>query len=499
MWANPLLKPDLLQNAVRRFLERRQLAGQGLVVGVSGGPDSLALLRALVELQQTNELRLHVAHFDHQLRADSRADATFVREVGESYRLGVTIATGDVARQASSHHLGIEEAGRAARYAFFRSVVEATSSVGVAVGHTRDDQCETRLLHLVRGSGLRGLKGMADDALLPLDDGGTVRVLRPLLTVSHANVESYCAWRGLRPRLDPSNQSRAFDRNRLRHDVLPVLRELNPRIDASLERLARIAADADQYLDDELDRRLPDLVRLEADAWVIDRDHWRGLPVALRRQTLRRATAAVGDDVDVGADAVERALELADGHSSGAEWHLPGGLILKVTFKTVTVARAGVTATRPEERAVSLLAASDSALWALPRSLDYGPTGGASARLAPSLRVRQADSICPNRRGDHWHADLDRATLGAISRAVVRTRRAGDWMAPEGMSGRKKLQDLFVDQHLPRADRDRVPILEVDGTIVWVMGLRRDRRFLAGEQSRDVICVEVLAHPGGGT
>ena len=207
-----------------------------LVVGVSGGPDSLALLHILQ--QQGSEL-LIVAHLDHGLRADSKTDAADLAELVGSWGLPFHGRRVDVAALAESRGWSVEEAGRNARYLFLAEVARLAHTDQIAVGHNADDQAETILLHLLRGSGLGGLRGMSPAGSVP--GAPEMTLLRPLLTITRAEIEAYCARHGLQPALDHSNLDTTYLRNRLRHELLPQLASHNLQIARHLRQMGLIA------------------------------------------------------------------------------------------------------------------------------------------------------------------------------------------------------------------------------------------------------------------
>ena len=226
---------------VRTALERSGTAGRSLVVAVSGGPDSLALLHALVAVRDRLNLRLHGAHLDHGLRgAASASDAEFA---GRTFRrLGVpcTVERADVGAFRTAHRVSLEVAAREVRYAFLARVASGQRAEAVVLGHTADDQVETVLMHLVRGSGLTGLRGM--EAVSRREIAGVeTTLLRPLLSMSREETVEYCRASGLRPRLDESNLSGEMTRNRIRSDLLPLLETFNPAIRDAIIRLSRTA------------------------------------------------------------------------------------------------------------------------------------------------------------------------------------------------------------------------------------------------------------------
>jgi tRNA(Ile)-lysidine synthetase-like protein len=498
-----------LIDAVAGALRRSGLCDTTVIVAVSGGADSLAMLLALVALQAELGLQLQVAHVDHRLRPDSGKDAQFVAELAASLGLGCVIGTADVAGAAAEGDQGIEAAAREARYAFLAEQVRATGAAAAVVGHTRDDQLETRLLHLLRGSGLRGLTGMTEDSTLSLARGASVRVVRPLLRVTRAATEEFCRARGVVPLQDPSNADWRFTRNRLRQAVVPALRAINPQVDRALEALGRAAADAEALVQDELDWHLAALaaegaLRQTPEAWSIDRDRWRSLPSALRRALLRRAADAIalggpereGSREDVGATAIEAALAAAETGPAGKRLAWSGQRELRVEHQTITVARSGAAAMAPVQSTSIHLPVDSSSdrtidLGYLPAALvePLAPTRAAPRRA--TLTVRRRERACSPGTGGRWHCDLNLAGLGEEPTLIVRGWQPGDRLAPEGMGGHRKVQDLLVDGHLPRADRPAVPLVATPAGLAWVIGLRRDRRAQATADSTAVACLTV--------
>jgi tRNA(Ile)-lysidine synthase len=257
--------------AVAISLHRVFEPGERVVVAVSGGPDSLALLSILREILPVVPLHLTVAHFDHRWRANSDADRSFVAETAA--RWGFDFLSGHA--EADLPHT--EAAAREARYAFLRRTAQNTDSTAIVLGHTQDDQVETLLLHLLRGSGSRGLSAMRRR------DGD---LARPLLDISHRDIESYLKRLHLTPLRDPSNDDPRFTRNRLRRQLLPAIDQFDPSARELLARTADILAEEDRYLDDQV-RALPDTIG-------IDRASFAQLPPAIQRRLIRRLIPEAG-------------------------------------------------------------------------------------------------------------------------------------------------------------------------------------------------------------
>ncbi|MEK7682407.1 MAG: tRNA lysidine(34) synthetase TilS, partial [Chloroflexota bacterium] len=277
------------RGVVSAFVKAHGLAGRAgpLVVGVSGGPDSVCLLHILASLQRKLGLSLHVAHLDHGLRgAEAEADAAYVARLTAEMGVPATVEKRDVsAYRRGRKGLSLEMAAREVRYAFFADVMRAQSASTLALAHTGADQAETVLLHVLRGSGLGGVRGLRPVGPWPQRAGDpSWKVVRPLLGVSRAQTESYCRAHALEPRADASNRDLSFLRNRVRWDLLPVLRRYNPRIESALARLARAASDDMDYIDARAAEAWPTVVRPDGiGGLVFDAQGFAQLPAALQR------------------------------------------------------------------------------------------------------------------------------------------------------------------------------------------------------------------------
>ena len=300
-----------------------------IVVGVSGGPDSLALLQALHELSGPLGLSLHVAHLDHGLRRGSAADAAFTAARARALGWPCTTGRTAVAPHARRRRISLEEAGRLARYSFFHRVATRGGYRLVAVGHTRDDQAETVLMRLMRGASMSGLAGIAprrgliDPLARAATRGSAVEVIRPLLARSRGEVEAFLRLRRLTPRRDPSNTCPDFLRNRIRRELIPYLeRRYNPAVRAALARAGEVLAEEDGLLEAGA---LAALKRVTRGRGVpgLDLRGLARLPVATRRRVLRLAAVGAGTDLNRLTQPHLDALVRLTGAGAG-ETHLPG-------------------------------------------------------------------------------------------------------------------------------------------------------------------------------
>ena len=476
-----------LEGLVAGALRRAGYSGNDttLVVASSGGPDSLALLFCLHRLSERHRLRLHVAHLNHNFRGEeAEEDARFVSSVAEELGLPSTVdkrhpRAGDLTRNSS-----FEQAARETRYAFLAEVAQDVGATAVVVGHTADDLAETVLLHILRGSGLHGLRGMAELSPWPWPaQAKGLALFRPLLEADKTDTVTYCRELGRAFRDDSGNYLDRFTRNRVRNHLLPLLaKEYNPRVRDSLVRLARISAQELDFLEQETERVWPQ-VATEIDGGVrFRRAELTSLHPALQRMVLRRGySLLMGDTRRLRESHLTSMTEAAIEKNSGLTLHLPGGLKLHLIYDNLLLSRdAGLTCPLPlleQDYRVGLPTAGEqqevtragpwrvtiqTVVSGLAAFQQQGP--GANSFINPEASAGDAppDNV--------WTAYLDRSTLG--DELILRSRRPGDRFQPLGMDRHKKLQDFFTDSRVPRTWRDRVPLLTSPYGIAWVVGYR---------------------------
>lgn len=321
----------LEQRLLARFRDAGIPRDAPLVVAYSGGPDSLALAAALTHLRAVDGLPLLLVHIDHRLRDTSGSDATAAAELGRGLGLDVVVRRVPVAPREAHPKLGVEEAARRERYRLLADEADRVGASHVATGHHREDQAETVLLHLLRGSGLRGASGMAEVAPLPLgvrhdisreEARRDVRLWRPFLSEPRAEILAYLDRRRLTPIHDPSNEDLALRRNALRHRALPELEAVFPGAAAALARFAALAAEEDGYLIEAAERALPLLLdqaqRMRLGALCTE-------PRALQRRIVRRWLVDATGETAIGAERVEAVLRWAGSAVVTGHIELPGG------------------------------------------------------------------------------------------------------------------------------------------------------------------------------
>lgn len=449
----------MLLASVRDTIARHRMLepGQMVLVAVSGGPDSLALLDILLQLSPELALRLAVAHLDHGLRPDSAADADFVAAFAAERGLTCYRERVDVAALLRGSGQSPEAVARAVRYAFFERAVAATGAQRVALGHNADDQAETVIMRLLRGAGSEGLSGIPP-VRMPY--------IRPLIETPRTEIEAYCRARGLAARRDPTNADPAYTRNRIRHELLPMLKSYNPRLVPALCELAeRLRSEAD-YIAGQADAALAASRVGEA----LSCSRLLALPVALQRAVLRAYYVRATGAEPLAHFHVERLRELA-GARTPTQHQLPGGFFARSEGGCLIIARG------EEEFAPFELVPRVPGLTPL-------PSGEMLAAWLTEPGVYDWSVVNARRQ-----AFLDYQACGDF---VVRNRRPGDRIRLPGVPGDKKLQDVLVDAKLPRAQRDRLPLLARGRDILWIPGLRVSERVKVTPATRVVLALQLL-------
>lgn len=475
-----------IMDLLRRFKQTTAsfdalLSGRAVVVGVSGGADSLALLHLLVQTREALDLRPVAVHVDHAIRAESAEDARFVAETAAAWGVACEVARVDAVALATERSCSLEEAARLARYTVLAEAAEKIGATVIATGHHADDQAETVLMNLIRGAGLAGLRGM--QTLSPLSDAHVLTPLhselwlfRPLLSASRADIEAYCVEHGLSPRVDATNADTTYTRNRIRHEVLPLLERLNPEITATLARTASLLAGEYEIVQEALEPIWEVVVRQEdAERVTIDRASLIGQSSALQRALLRRAYAVLhGSLTNLGFEHIQAAVQIAKEGSVGAEVHLPGTR-MRVDYETIHLERLEADLPQPD--------------WPLlPEDNHVTLEGPGTFKLPGDWQITVSAYTGP-RTGSEWQevlADRWQAAIAAESPfpMTLRTRQPGERFQPMGAGGTQSLSDFMIDQKIPARWRDRLSLLIVQGEIAWVCGWRVDARFAVSPAAR---------------
>jgi tRNA(Ile)-lysidine synthase len=448
--------------------------GGRVLVALSGGPDSVALLHVLQTLEQRGHLVVAgAAHFNHQLRgAEADADELFCRELAAALRMPILVGRGDVRRMAGDSGRSIEDAARTARYSFLNGAAVSLDAAAIAVGHSLEDQAETFLLRLIRGAGTAGLAGVRPRAGI---------VIRPLLEISRADLRAYAAEHALAFREDSSNADVGIARNRVRLELLPHLQQFSPGIAGTLARQAAVARVDDEFLEGAAIECARSIVLQEDNGVALDAAALAALHPALASRVARTALQAAAPGRFIGFQHVDDLLDLTR-RADGSAVALPG-LVATRQGPRIVMGSAPAAPLAPFANSfsvpLSIPGEVEAAGWNV--SADC-PTG---EPLQPLLARGHAVVVA---------AELLRHPL------AVRSRRPGDRFKPIGMGGRgRKLQDFLVDRKVARADRDALPlVVDRDDRIIWVVGQSVAEDFRVTAPERGVILLKARRLGGVG-
>ena len=460
------------------FRDQCQLnRSQPILVGVSGGPDSLCLMESLRQAGY----HVIVAHFNHNLRPDSDQEVNALKKTVGQKNIPAVFESGDVRGFAEAEGLSIEEAARELRYRFLYEQAHKNNAQAVAVGHTADDQVETVLMHFLRGAGLTGLKGMTYRSLLPVFND-SVPLVRPLLDIWREETIVYCAANSLKPYYDPSNDSLNFLRNRVRNLLIPDLESYNPRFREAVWRSARSLSDDYTALTEVLDATWNECVLAQqAGLITFNANLLTAYAPGLQRNLIRRALEQITPDIsDIRFSTLNYAADLLSAKRYGRV-DLTGGLRLFLEGDLAYVAGPGIQL--PFERWPQMPRSETYVMLPIPgqTELSGGWTLSSEQWRIPALALEQALS-----NENPFQVWLDASRLP--SKLEIRSRREGDRFEPLGMDGHSmKLSDFFINEKLPQRARDAWPLLCSGDTVIWVPGYRPAHSFCLTDKTRQAI------------
>jgi tRNA(Ile)-lysidine synthase len=441
---------------ILRAIERYPMfcAGDLALVAVSGGPDSVAMLHALHSLSGKLDISLHIAHLNHGIRGDeSNYDEDYVCNLAHSYNIPITVERADVPAIKADLNLGEEEAARLVRYKFLHNTATELNAHKIAVGHNANDRAESVLLNIIRGCGLEGLA-----SIKPING----KIVRPLIDTTRDEIERYVAIHALPCRIDSTNFDTAYARNRIRHELIPILqRDYNPQIINALLRLAQIAVDQTDVMNAAA-KSADNAIRYDGD---IDAALLADLPDGLISHILRGEIERIkGDLIDISFENINNVLE---GLKNGCDFTInlpPGDIYVTRAGNSLKVWQAQMPVhIEPFECAIAIPGKTPIAAAGvvLDCSLIENPK---PAKLQPNEVIIDIDAVA-----------------GELK---ARSVRPGDRISPMGMTGSKKLQDVFVDKKIPRRRRATAVVVCDDEKILWVVGIVASELGKVSVQSR---------------
>lgn len=436
-----------------------------ILIAVSGGIDSVVLLHLFIQYQESIPLRLEVIHINHQLRSSQAdADQQFVEQLANQYRLPFIARKMNVPKFIETNGMSLEEGARVLRYRFFAWALKRTGADWVALGHHADDQVETIIDHFLRGSGVKGLTGMA----IRRD-----KFIRPLLFAARQELETYAKAHSLHYQVDATNAMTQYRRNRIRHELIPYLQEnFNPAISDGIRRTGQLLDEVECYLNEQAQTAFDAcLVNAEKDKIVLDIHAFLSYFIAIQKYVLFRALNWVGLPRSVLTYAkMERAMRLIDAQASGKRMMLADNWQLFIDHEFVVIQKI--------QNDMLELPIEVGRIY----DLDNGELEFQATLIARNQLPQQ---FAPDRAIEYIDYDRIQGSL------VIRNFRAGDRFQPLNFHGTKKLSDFFTDHKIPCHQRWKIPILACDSGIIWIIGHQIDDRFKITQSTRQILKLRV--------
>lgn len=464
-----------LVNQFREYLQEQKLVEHGdrIILGVSGGPDSLTMLDLFVKIKDEYQLELIVFHLNHMFRKEAQAEADFVSGKAKEYNLPEIIEAFDLPQYIKKEGLSPEEAARRVRFKLLRKWVERARADKVALAHHRDDLVETVFLNLLRGTGLKGLAGIK-----PISEWEGFTLIHPLLPIKRQQIEEYCQKKTLNPRLDSTNLEIIYTRNKIRHRLLPYLeKEFNPALKEVVSRMAEIVRAEDNFLSSLAGEKLRSVMLEESSRQIIlSLAGLQGLATVLRNRVIKAVLARLkGNNIDLYYPSYRAIDQLITRGSTGKFIGLKGNIRIKRSYDRLIIEQ-GLPAERTTEFLLEMPLAGELVL----------PVG---KKISSEVRPIFHDWLKEAGKQRACICDFELIELPLL----VRNRRKGDRFIPYGMKGEKKIKDFFIDQKVPVEERDSIPLVtDGRGKIIWVAGLRMDDRYRVTARTERVLKLAII-------
>ena len=437
-----------------------------ILVGVSGGPDSVTLLKILLSFQQRYNLSIYIAHLNHMLRGkESDEDANFVKNLAQELDLPCEVKSCNLTEIARKKQLTLEEAARGYRYMFYLKTAQKFGANKIALGHNADDQVETVLMRFLRGSGLEGLMGIP-----PVRD----EIIRPLIECTREEIEEYCQEHKIEYRIDSTNKETIYFRNKIRLELLPLLsHEYNKNIKDIILHLQSIISEVSAYLQQKTELLFREITKVEGqERIIVDLKKFNPLHPALKRRIIRKSIEVVkGNLYSISFTHNDEILKLTEYQSGEKEIYLPDNLKVKKSYDQLIIYKKKIFKNHPGKT---------SAPWeynlSVPGQTEIKPLG-----MEVELKILNSAEVKTSQYSNRKKSDSEFVEFIDYNEVKyplkLRNRRIGDMFYPLKMTGVKKVKEFFIDNKVPKGHRDLIPILvDSEGKIVWIVGMRLDDR-----------------------
>ncbi|MDP4092290.1 MAG: tRNA lysidine(34) synthetase TilS [Bacillota bacterium] len=460
----------MLEKKVLETIKEHRLIEENskIVIGVSGGPDSICLLSILNSLSSELGISLAAVHINHMLRGeDALKDEEYVREFCSKAGIPVFVEHCDIKALARNQSLSIEEAGREARYNEFYKIAEKISAKAIAVAHNSNDQAETVLMNIIRGTGLTGLKGM---------DYKRGIIIRPLLNVTREEIEEYCKSHNLNPRTDSSNFENYYTRNKIRLELLPAVRDIfKTDISRRILRMSELIREDADFIEDTVIKVYNNcILKQDSNSVELRIDALKANHPAIVKSVLRKAIEGLkGDLKGIEYIHIRNIIEMLNCGKTGMEVHIPGGLRAGTSYDILHIYFESSLYICEDFEAVLKVPGTTEVLNGkyIFETFLFG-NGKDNYRFSEDQQ-----------NSSEQYFDYDKFR----KEAFIRTRKQGDIFKPYKSNGTKKLKEYFIDNKVPRELRNKTPLIGVENEIVWITGYRTSDKFKVTENTKRVL------------
>lgn len=461
----------MVVDKIRETIERERLIQKNdkILVALSGGPDSVCLLHSLKTLESEYNIKIYAAHLNHKIRGiEAQKDSIYAAQLCDSLGIVCFMKAVDVPAIAKENKKGIEETARNERYSMLFEVMNKIGANKLAVAHNLDDQAETVLMRLMRGTGMAGLKGMD----YKRQDG----LIRPLMDVKKIDIEHYCEINNLKPRIDATNLEPDYTRNKIRLKLIPFIEdEFNPNFKESIARMANIMRQDHNYMESQVESFFEKnkLSSIEGKL-TLEVEEINELHESMKSLVIRKAIEkVVGNTIGIENIHIEDVLKLVREGKSKNRIDLPKGLKVYRNTNSIILTLEEIV----EE--------NNSFEHILQRE---GYKEIQDINLSIDIKIMDKDECSKYPTGPYSKAfDLDKIK----GNLILRTRKNGDRMSLLGMNGTKKLKDIMIDLKIPREERDKIPVLTDDNGIIWIVGHKMSKEYKIDETTKSVIRISV--------
>ncbi|MBD3182871.1 tRNA lysidine(34) synthetase TilS [Candidatus Poribacteria bacterium] len=446
--------------------------GEKIVTSVSGGPDSMALLYLLYDLRDELECTLHVAHLDHQLRGEeSKADADYVKDHAQRLGLDITLESINVAKLITPKE-SIESGARRIRYDFYTRVMNEVKADKIALGHNSDDQAETVIMRLLRGSGTKGLMGIP----AVRED----KFIRPIIEIDRKQINQYLKNIGITACQDSTNLSTYYLRNKIRLELIPLLEKYySPNIKQILQQTADILRAEDDFLNQLIRNIWAECIeKLDAHMVEINDEDFKRKHIAVQRRLIRLAVEfMIGHLMGFDYKHVETLRNLILGGETGSRISLPHGIVARKTYGKLIIQKDYLLEDEKEYFHHKIHVPGNTYIPELSMTIE--------------ININHLDSSLKYQESGRFNGAFDYSKITGYLQ--IRNRKPGDRFQPLGMNNMKKLKDFFIDEKIPVDIRDKIPLLtDEKDRIIWVVGYRIDDRFKLTPETKEYMSVDVV-------